>query len=72
MIYPVKAYIITADSGSKIDIDSYLGGLYYRYDKNNWWGFATTLFGSIQKADLKTDDGAVKTDTDGNQAGRQH
>ncbi len=57
-----------ADSGSKIDIDSYLGGLYYRYDKNNWWGFAT-LFAGIQKADLKTDDGAVKTDTDGNQLG---
>ena len=57
-----------AKSGSQIDIDSYLGGLYYRYDKNDWWAFAT-LFGGIQKADLKTDDGIVDTDTDGTQFG---
>lgn len=57
-----------AKSGSQIDIDSYLGGLYYRYDKNDWWAFAT-LFGGIQKADLKTDDGIVDTDTDGSQFG---
>ena len=49
--------------GSEIDIDSYLAGLYYRYDKNNWYGFAT-VYGGIQKADLKTKDG-VKSDTDG-------
>ena len=49
--------------GSEIEIDSYLAGLYYRYDKNNWYTFAT-VYGGTQKADLKTKDG-VKSDTDG-------
>ena len=49
--------------GSEINIDSYLAGLYYRYDRNNWYAFAT-LYGGIQQADIKTDDG-VKSDTDG-------
>ena len=49
--------------GSEIDIDSYLAGLYYRYDRNNWYAFAT-LYGGTQQADIKTDDG-VKSDTDG-------
>ena len=49
--------------GSEIDIDSYLAGLYYRYDWNNWYAFAT-LYGGIQQADIKTDDG-IKSDTDG-------
>ena len=49
--------------GSEIDIDSYIAGLYYRYDKNNWYAFAT-LYGGIQEADIKTDDG-MKSDTDG-------
>ncbi len=49
--------------GSEVDIDSYLAGLYYRYDRNNWYAFAT-LYGGIQEADIKTDDG-VKSDTDG-------
>ena len=49
--------------GSEIDIDSYLAGLYYRYDRNNWYAFAT-LYGGIQQADIKTDDG-IKSDTDG-------
>ena len=53
--------------GSEIDIDSYIAGLYYRYDKNNWWGFGT-LYGGIQKADFKTDDG-MKADTDGYEFG---
>ena len=52
---------------SKIDIDSYLGGLYYRYDRNNWWGFAT-LYGGVQKADLKSKDG-IKSDGDGTEFG---
>lgn len=54
-------------TGSKIDIDSYLGGLYYRYDNNNLWAFAT-VYGGVQKAHLKTDDG-IKSDTDGTQFG---
>ena len=49
--------------GSEIDIDSYIAGLYYRYDHNNWYAFAT-LYGGIQEADIKTDDG-MKSDTDG-------
>jgi len=53
--------------GSEIDIDSYLAGLYYRYDRNNWWTFAT-VYGGIQKADLQTKDG-LKADTDGTELG---
>ena len=49
--------------GSEIDIDSYLAGLYYRYDRNNRYAFAT-LYGGFQQADIKTDDG-IKSDTDG-------
>lgn len=54
-------------TGSKIDIDSYIAGLYYRFDKNDWWAFAT-LYGGMQKAHIKTDDG-IKSDTDGTQFG---
>ncbi len=50
--------------GSDIDIDSWLAGLYYRYDKNMNWLFAT-IYGGIQKAEVKTDDGYGKFDTDG-------
>ena len=53
--------------GSEIDIDSYLAGLYYRYDRNNWWTFAT-IYGGIQRVDLKTKDG-IKSDTDGTEFG---
>ena len=49
--------------GSELDIDSYLAGLYYRYDNNNWYAFAT-LYGGMQNAEIQTDDG-VSTDTDG-------
>ncbi len=48
---------------SKIDIDSYLAGLYYRYSHKNWWAFAT-LFGGIQQADMKTQDG-ITSEADG-------
>ena len=54
--------------GSNIDIDSWLAGLYYRYDRNMNWVFAT-IYGGIQKADIKTDDGVAKFDTDGTQYG---
>ena len=50
--------------GSEIDIDSYLAGLYYRYDRYLVWAFAT-LYGGVQEADVKTDDGIAKFDTDG-------
>ena len=53
---------------SEIDIDSYLAGLYYRYDKNNVWAFAT-VYGGMQQADIKTKDGISKADTDGLELG---
>lgn len=53
--------------GSEIDIDSYIGGLYYRYDYRHLWTFAT-VYGGVQKADIKTDDG-IKADTNGTQLG---
>lgn len=59
-----KGHIIRSDIGSKIDIDSYLAGLYYRYDKNQNWLFAS-LYGGIQQAEFKTDDRVVSFDTDG-------
>jgi outer membrane autotransporter protein len=52
---------------SEIDINSYIGGLYYRYDKNNFWAFGT-IYGGLQQADLSTKDG-VDTSTDGSQFG---
>ncbi|MDR1693646.1 MAG: autotransporter outer membrane beta-barrel domain-containing protein [Lactobacillaceae bacterium] len=52
---------------SEIDINSYIGGLYYRYDKNNFWAFAA-VYSGMQQADLSTKDG-VKNDTDGSQFG---
>ena len=54
--------------GSEIDIDSYLTGLYYRYDKNMNWLFAT-VYGGVQQADAKTDDGMSKFDSDGVELG---
>ena len=56
-----KGYAII---GSDIDIDSFAGGLYYRFDKNNSYVFAA-LYGGIQRADIKSDDSSVKFDTDG-------
>nr|QJR98219.1 hypothetical protein PlAlph_2240 [uncultured Alphaproteobacteria bacterium] len=59
-----KADKVRSNIGSEIDIDSYLAGLYYRYDKNMNWLFAT-VYGGIQQADAKTNDGIAKFDTDG-------
>lgn len=50
--------------GSELDINSWLGGLYYRFEQNDWYAFAT-VYGGLQKADLKTDDGIVNTDSNG-------
>lgn len=55
------------NTAGDIDIDSYIGGLYYRYTDRTLWTMAT-VFGGIQKADLKTDDG-VKADSDAVQLG---
>ena len=54
--------------GSELDIDSYLAGLYYRYDKNNWYVFAT-LYGGMQNAEATTGDGLGNYDTDGIELG---
>ena len=54
--------------GSKIDIDSYLGGLYYRYDRRTAYVMATA-FGGTEEAEIKTDDGVAKADTDGTKFG---
>ena len=51
-------------TGSKINIDSYLAGLYYRYDKNKNWLFAT-LYGGKQDAKINTDDNIASFKTDG-------
>lgn len=56
-----------SDTKSKIDINSYLAGLYYRYQRSNLWAMGS-LFGGLQKANLKTDDG-VSTNTSGIQYG---
>ena len=53
-----QGYRYYSPTGSEIEIDSYLAGLYYRYGKNNWYGFAT-FYGGMQKADLKTNDGVM-------------
>ena len=50
--------------GSEIEIDSYLVGLYYRYDKNMNWLFAT-VYGGTQEAEANTDDGIASFETDG-------
>ena len=56
-----------AKLGSELDINSYLAGLYYRYDNNNWYAFAT-LYGGIQQADIATNDG-ISISTDGVELG---
>lgn len=63
-----KANVVRSKVGSEIDIDSYLAGLYYRYDKNMNWAFAT-VYGGIQKADVKANDGYAKFDTDATEFG---
>ncbi len=60
-----KEYYST--KSSEIEAKSYLGGLYYHHDKNNFYTFAT-IFGGIQKAELETSDG-FKADTDGVELG---
>ena len=59
---------LRSNIGSDIDIDSYLAGLYYRYDKANNYVFAS-VYGGMQKADIKTDDGIAKMSTDGVEIG---
>ena len=53
--------------GSDIDIDSYLGGLYFRHNWQDVWALAT-VYGGIQQADVKTKDD-VTFDTDATEFG---
>jgi outer membrane autotransporter protein len=54
-------------TGSEIEIDSWMLGLYHRYDKNNLW-VMSSIYGGLQKVEVGTDDG-VSADTDGMQIG---
>lgn len=49
--------------GSEMDIDSYLLGMYHRYDSNRTWLMGQVFFGK-QDVEISTDDG-IKADTDG-------
>ena len=53
---------------SDMSIDSYLAGLYYRYDRNLAWLFAT-IYGGMQKTETKTGDGVANFDTQGTEFG---
>ena len=50
-------------TGSEIDIDSYILGLYYRYDGGKYWAMSQ-VFGGYQDVDIASDDGFGST-TDG-------
>ena len=56
-----------SSTGSEYDIDSWILGLYHRYDKNKLWALST-VYGGIQQADMTTDDN-VSSDTTGIQFG---
>lgn len=62
-----KADHLYAEKPGKIDIDSYLLGLYYDYARGSFRGMAA-LFGGIQKADLRTGD-YINSKTDGTEFG---
>ena len=53
---------------SEIGIDSYLGGLYYRYDNSKFYAFAT-LYGGMQQAEITTEDSVASFETDGMEFG---
>ena len=52
---------------SEVDMDSYIGGLYYDYERGNFWALAS-VFGGVSGADISTDDG-VNSSVDGMQIG---
>ena len=56
-----------AKSGANIEVDSWIMGLYHRYDKRKLWTMST-IYGGIQKVVLDTFDG-VSANTDGIQFG---
>lgn len=54
--------------GSEMDVDSYLGGLYYSYGGRNWTALAMAFAGQ-QDINTKTDDYLAKADTSAMQYG---
>ncbi len=54
--------------GAKMDIDSYLGGVYYSYGGRNWTALAT-VFAGQQDIDTKTDDHLATAGTSAMQYG---
>ena len=50
-------------TGSEIDIDSYILGLYHRYDRGRLW-VMSQIFGGYQDVEIASDDG-VSSSTDG-------
>lgn len=54
--------------GSSMDVDSYLGGLYYSYNGRNWTTLAT-IFAGTQDINVKADDHLAKADTSAMQYG---
>ena len=54
--------------GSKIDNESYLGGAYYKYQRDNW-AMLATLYAGTQDMDIKTDDRLAFASTDAMQYG---
>ena len=51
-----KGREFTASGSSDVDMDSYIGGVYYDHEIGNFWALAT-LFGGINEASVSTDDG---------------
>lgn len=54
--------------GSDIKDSSFMAGLYYRYDKGNFWSFAT-VYGGKHSFDISVEDGAVSETTSAGQFG---
>lgn len=51
-----------SDYGSDLDVDGYLGGVYFYQNKHNWEILAT-LFAGKQDIEMRVDDGSLKADT---------
>lgn len=57
-----------AELGSQIKSESWLGGAYYKFGRNNW-KLLTTLYAGKQDMDVKTDDRLAFASTDAMQYG---
>lgn len=57
-----------AELGSQIQSESWLGGAYYKFGRNNW-KLLTTLYAGKQDMDVKTDDRLAFASTDAMQYG---